>query len=184
MGFHNPRSVKDSIWLIAALFFTLVADVFLLFKILKPNEVGHSIGVSFFCLAHLCHRKRIGKKIKKWWWLLIPYSALWVAVFSYPDLPIGNIMLISMTVLYGFLLFLNLMSSFHVDWQKYNQRYLTVGMVFLVICDVCVISYQVLLRLPNVLSPAWIIYLSWVFYLPSQYFLVVSSWNKEKINKM
>jgi len=154
--------------LIAAMFLTVVSDLFIV--IIGNNPVG----VSVFCAAHLAHFVRNTKR-PKLSGVFIIYIAISAGIYF-----ISRDILISLSVLYACCLLSNFVSSFFAV----KRKYLTVfGMILFLLCDICVLLYN----LPDFASYggaagiSGVAYLMiWIFYAPSQLLLALSGSNEPR----
>lgn len=165
--------------LVAAMVFTFCADLFLLFPVLSDSIRNSALGVSFFCLAQLAHKKRFGKSIRPFIWALVPGIMLWPAALFGERLPMaGGLLLLYLATVYAVLLFTNTAAAFRLPWPRRSRMLAAMGMLLFVCCDLCVAGYQIALNLPALqagfLASPRFVNLSWVFYLPSQCLLILS----------
>ena len=154
--------------LIAALFFTVIADTILVWT---HYEVA---GVIIFCLAQFFHAKRIHNLRTIYFFGFIAFIAIIMTIaYLYKFVPIYTV-----ATLYAFLLVFNLISA--VMYSKNHQLkaafYLKYGFIAFIACDICVALRHIIM---DGLAPDFILpivsFLVWVFYLPSQALLSHSS---------
>lgn len=158
---------KDGNLLIGALLLTVLADTFLLFT------SWHILGVSIFCLVHLVYIYRYRARFFKHCCILtlIVFALCSIGYF----LSVEHMLLLGIIALLYAALFLT--STYSVfttkSLPKKNKLLACGGMVLFILCDINVVLYNTL--------PAgmWIYELSafliWVFYLPSQLLISLSS---------
>jgi len=164
---------KDWGWLVAGLFFTVIADYFL---VLKNN---HLYGVAVFGFAHVCYINRAVETRKAWF--LFPT----VFVFVVPALYFDSIIMLSGIYAFLFLanIFINILffKNKKTCLPKINKTLILAGLVLFALCDVNVFLFNA----PKYLgAPSWLtlaLPLIWIFYLPSQILLAVSAFRYKVI---
>ncbi|MGI6176716.1 MAG: hypothetical protein ACOYJC_11290 [Christensenellales bacterium] len=142
---------------IAAAFFTLTADIFLLFT------RCHTLGVAVFCAAQAFRSLQFGMRKK-----LLGAVAVMGAAASGAVYALGLPLLYAVSTLYAVLLLANMVYAFVKRGRGF--RLARWGMVLFVLCDMHVAAAN-LPWLP-VYNAAFL--LSWVFYMPSQLLLALS----------
>lgn len=179
----NKPIEKEKLYLTFAMLFTVFADLFLLFDNILLIEFPYVWGIIAFCIAHLFHKKSMRANVTKYF-----YMTAIIIVVSLVLLLIkkSEISLIILPICYSILIISNVISSFKISYSNSVKIKRSLGMVLFLCCDICVLIFQILLRadfavLKNI-SPAIIVNLSWVFYLPSQFLLTISE-DKIKVNK-
>jgi hypothetical protein len=162
--------------LIAALFFTVIADTILVWT---HYEVA---GVIIFCLAQFFHAKRIHNlRTIYFFGFLIFLAIIMVVAYLYNFVPIYTV-----ATLYAFLLVFNLISA--IMYRKNHQSkaaiYLKYGFITFVACDICVALRHVIMDgLALDLILPIVSFLVWIFYLPSQALLSHSSLPVTRLQK-
>ena len=157
----NSTHQADNFFVCVALVFTLVADYFLLFT------SRHELGVFFFCLVQLVYLRRLGAKNFK----LSIYLA--VAVFVFVALTTNDFNLYVLATLYAYLIASHLVATCVTPLPKVNRTILQVALVLFILCDIHVALLN-LLPTNHGYYPFTVI-ATWLFYLPSQLLLVLSS---------
>ena len=163
------KNLNDA-FLALALFFTAVADYFLL-VINNHFEAG----VTVFIVAQIFHFARIAtlKTLKT---NLISVAArLLLAVVALVLLAVTNNFdtLNCLVAIYFPLLLVNTADALFVALKNKKRILLFVGFCLFVLCDVCVGLYNIDINLPTKLVNA-VSFLMWVFYLPSQTLIALS----------
>jgi hypothetical protein len=142
---------------IAAAFFTLTADIFLLFT------RCHTIGVGVFCVAQAFRCLQFGVRKKMLGGIAVAGGAAGGLAYA-----AGLPLLYAASALYAVLLLANTVYAFAKRGPGF--RLARWGMVLFVLCDV----HVAVANLPwlSVCGVAFL--LSWVFYMPSQLLLALS----------
>lgn len=182
---HSERTEEKNIRL--AMGFTLCADVFLLFRVIFPYDLNDSIGISLFCFAQYFHLKCFQGNWEMWRRFLCFLPFLWILFLSLRCIP-ASVLLVGETIIYGTLItvnFFTVIKQYRADRHHTVKRIRLAGIVLFLACDVCVLFYQLIFRFYNESSFTSVIYLSWVFYLPSQVLLVMGAllFSKNKYEK-
>ncbi len=159
-------SKRDSVLLISALFFTSIADLFLLL-LNRPIT-----GLLFFCVVHLVYIRRYRPR------LFYPAAAAALAVMVgclaagrlVPGFPIAQVM----ACLYCVLIATVTVCGFLSPLPRTNRRLVNTGMVLFLLCDVHVALFNVL-DASNPYFP-FAAFFMWFFYLPSQVALALSGY--------
>ncbi len=156
---QSDRHRRDSIFLIAAMLFTLAAD----FNMLIVEN--YSMGITFFCMVQIIYFYRYSENCSLT--LLISFFAA-----SFFMLNLFIVSIVAIAICYFICFFLSLTSAIKAFVQKkypYPNSYLILwGMALFCCCDINVaLSYLN----ANQLSA----HLIWVFYLPSQILLSFSA---------
>ncbi len=157
---------RDSVLLISALFFTCIADLFLLL-LSRPIT-----GLFFFCVVHVVYIRRYRPR------LFYPAAAAALAVMAgclaagrlVPGFPIAQVM----ACLYGVLIATVTVCGFRSPLPRTNRRLVNTGMVLFLLCDVHVALFNVL-DASNPYFP-FAAFFMWFFYLPSQVALALSGY--------
>lgn len=150
---------KDYFLLIAALFFTVISDLF----IIELDK--YELGVTTFCVAQLIYFVRHTKKPKYLIYCpLILIPAALVCLFwtqSY---------LIFISVVYAQCLLLSVVSAIIAFVKKRflfpNNYFVLVGMVLFLLCDINVALFNLSITDGSII---------WFFYAPSQVLLAISA---------
>lgn len=157
-----------------ALFFTLIADYFLLVR----ND-GYVYGVSAFIVAQSFYLARIYSVKGK---LPLATVAVRIAVFSVLCIALFITRLIEpLTVavaFYACMLVGNTAESFSIN--KFGRKYIvfSIGLCLFVCCDICVGIYNLSSFINvglSVEAAVKFVFLSWTFYLPSQVMIALST---------
>ncbi|NMA94916.1 MAG: hypothetical protein GX974_02630 [Clostridiales bacterium] len=158
-----------------ALFFTTVADFFLL---IYPK---HVLGIGIFCIAHIFHAIRfegrkahviIGRHTMSLFILIVMHFIVGLYIID-----IEFIYIISL--FYAMLLISNVKRAVGIYKTKVlplaNSYMVAIGMVLFLLCDINVALYNTIgsNRIPFLLI--------WFFYLPSQVVLALSGWDYNKL---
>lgn len=158
---------RNSSLLLAALFFTCVADAFLLL-LNRPIP-----GLVIFCAVHLIYIRRYRKSI------YYPAAAiagfLIVGCFSASALWRGFPLAQALACVYGLLLLSAALSSFAAPLPKFSRRFIRIGMSLFLLCDIHVALFNTL-PAGNPYYP-FAAFLMWFFYLPAQVLLALSGGN-------
>ena len=156
----KSKNKKDSIYIVIALCFTLIADVFLLLT------HQHVYGVFVFCFAQLTYLHRYNKRIFRYGLLGVAVGAITYIIFSLPTLYF-------ISVVYAFLILLVFASTFFTKLPRLNCLLARTGMVLFILCDIHVALFN---QLPRSSSYFWFASVAmWLFYLPSQVLIVLSA---------
>ena len=169
----NGFSRKDTIFLHLALFFTALADLFLVILNIL------SLGLIFFILVQLTYIKRhlnrckLSKKIA--YFIFGIYLLLLISLHSFkPSYIDWNLYFLGIT--YGVLLITSLLIALSTikkkTYPKENSVIIALGMFLFFMCDLNV-------GLMNILSSYnfYIAFLIWLFYFPSQLLLSLSGYS-------
>ena len=167
--YQKSTNRKDSRLVCLALLCTLAADVFLLFGL---NQI---FGVFLFCIVQLIYLRRfsprnfkIGAYISASIFLFL--SICKIISFSLPTLYI-------IAGLYAYLIIACTISTFFTPLPKFNRTCVQVGMILFMLCDLNVALFN---TLPSNSGYYHIAAFSmWLFYLPSQLLLSISSHHGE-----
>ena len=151
---------RDSRYVVLALFFTMLADLFLLFT-------SHKItGIFFFCLMQLTYLKRYNVRFFK---AGIFFSA--IAVLVHLFLPFQPLYVIA--GLYAVLIGSCFFATFRTKLPKFNLYCVRIGMASFILCDINVALYN---QLQTSSSYYQLITVAmWLFYLPAQFLLALSA---------
>jgi len=152
--------------LIYALFFTFLADIFLLFT------TFHEIGVLFFCLVQILYRTYLRKtKATLVRVTLLLFGCLLSAFMLYLYMP--DFRTHTAPSLFSLCLFyiLMLISNIAISHRNKEYRLFSWGLILLFLCDIQVGMF-------NILDPNHALYHivavgMWLFYLPSQILIVL-----------
>ncbi len=170
---NNP---KDLILLRLGLFFTVIADLFLLVYNYP------AIGVSIFCIVQIFYtiRYNFTKEIKALKIRIIIVFAIFVIyiilnIFIFQE---KLEIIIPITLLYFILIFLNTIKSIiNLKSKKLENYLIACGMILFILCDINVGLYNITeymsIGLPKFLEDFSSIAM-WLFYLPSQVLLSIS----------
>ncbi len=169
LSYRDTWNKKDSALLIAALFFTCIADLFLLL-LNRPIT-----GLLFFCVVHLVYIRRYRPR------LFYPAAAAALAVMAgclaagrlVPGFPIAQVM----ACLYGVLILTVTVCGFLSPLPRTNRRLVNTGMALFLLCDVHVALFNTL-DASNPYFP-FAAFFMWFFYLPSQVALALSGYGFE-----
>lgn len=168
---------KDRAIMAIALFFTVLADVFLLFT------ENNFTGICFFIIVQMLYLYRISKSnnisVKHCLIIYIIITCIILAVTLYINIHIDIIVI---AVSFYFICFINniklLINSNKVN-DIFRYRFFLIGMILFILCDINVGLYNIRNYIDinnNIINN--IIDFSekamWLFYLPSQVFLVLS----------
>ena len=169
-SFHfSSANKKDSKYVVIALFFTLIADVFLLFTTQRLT------GVLVFCFVQLVYLKRYDNRFFLTGLGLVSVSNL-VYIFS------GFSALHVAAGLYAVLIVLCFSATFFGvaarAFSAFRLRCVRSAMVLFILCDVHVALYNYI----GSTSPYYrvVTVAMWLFYLPSQLLLALSAWHPKK----
>jgi len=197
------RSVRDWLWLMLGLAFTLAADYFLVL------HDRHLVGVAIFCFTHAAYImravaassepsrgvfSRLPHRKKAWHRVLLIGLGLLMIVPAYTALSqlLGGLYAFNtrfaattvitgiyvIAALYAALFIINIYIS--ARYIQHNRVLIVAGLLLFAACDICVLIFN----LPRYFgAPVWlnrVFPLIWVFYLPSQLMLALSAirWQK------
>lgn len=167
-GFLRGKDIRERAVITAALFFTVCADSFLLFT------RHFTIGMIFFCVTQTLYmfllaprNRRIGTVAAAAVGALILFAAV--------DTPFSVRILIAEVFYYASLFASN---TYHA-WKTYRRTpvrtnlLLALGLTLFVLCDISVLyrnAYEMLNLFSVIPEPTYraAVFLSWIFYLPSQ----------------
>lgn len=169
----QASSEKDALIVVVALAFTLLSDTLIL--LFQKNTAG----VICFCFVHLCYIYRYKPN-----WIV---KAATVSILLFFLLIVMRIFMQNQflsfenifAVLYAFLFVLDFVSFSKADKGSIKIYFVWVGLILFLLCDINVAMF-------NILPKDGILYamatnLMWVFYLPSQVLLALSSRRKNKM---
>lgn len=142
--------------LASALFFTTIADYFLLIS------HKYEIGIAFFCIAHFFYWLRYKANLKFLFFMFL-------GIFPFI---IFKGILISIAMLYSLFFLVTLVYSF--KYRSENSTLIKVAMILFLICDILVAIYN--------LTDLNLVFLIWIFYAPSQIMLALSGRKKPFLN--
>jgi len=151
---------RDSRFVVLALMFTMIADIFLLFTHHKI------IGVFFFCLVQLTYLKRYNLQI-----FITGIYFVVIAMIAHLVLPFQPLYVIA--GLYAILILSCAISTFKTKLPKFNLYCARVGMILFILCDINVALFNELSR--NFSYYQVISIGIWLFYLPAQLLLALSA---------
>lgn len=163
--YKSGISKRDLLLLRLALFFTALADYFML--ITDNNRAG----VYIFILVQLLYIKRYGEINIKKTAIAIAGITLFYQYFLEIDLLIGG------SFIYAFLFLKSMKSAVRAcGFDKFpypNSFFILIGMFLLFICDTSVALYNILYMAWNIDSSG-LYFLIWFFYIPSQMLILLS----------
>lgn len=151
---------QDSKYVVIALIFTMIADIFLLFTNYKIT------GVVFFCLVQLTYLKRYNMRFFK-----AATYFVGIAILVYLLLPFQPLYVIS--GLYASLIGACFFSTFYTTLPKFNLYCVRIGMTLFILCDIHVALYNQLSTTSDYYR--FVTLAMWLFYLPSQLILAMSA---------
>jgi len=158
--FFNSENKRDSKYVVIALMFTMIADIFLLFTHHKV------IGIFFFCLVQLTYLKRYHLQI-----FITGIYFVVISMIAYLVLPLQLLYIIA--GLYAILILSCMISTFKTELPKFNLYCVRIGMILFILCDINVALFNELSR--NFSYYRFISIAIWLFYLPSQLLLALSA---------
>jgi hypothetical protein len=147
--------------------FTLIADYFLL---IGAGRFGHEIGVTVFCIAHVCYAMRFSagdKRLLHFYALFICGALLFVNIIGGGYLYFAAALY---TQCFALSLYTALRGVFTKSYPYINGRLIAAGMTLFALCDICVLLYNTVF-----IGSHGVLVLIWMFYLPSQLLLAVSA---------
>jgi len=158
--YGQSSNKKDSKFVVIALIFTLIADIFLLFTNYD------FAGVFFFCLVQLTYLKRYNSRFFAFGLALTP-----IALLVYFLTSISALFIIA--GLYAALILSCFVSTFHTLLPEFNRKCVRWGMVLFILCDIHVALFN---RIPRNIAYFQVAAVAmWLFYLPSQLLLALSA---------
>jgi len=152
---------SDSKFVVGALIFTMIADIFLLFNL---NKIA---GVISFCVVQLIYLKRYHNKSF--------IFGLTVAILAIPAaflLPFEPLLVVASA--YALLILTTFVSTFRTKMPRFNLLCIHFGMLLFILCDVHVALYNQLPWRSDYYEISVIAI--WIFYLPSQLLLALSAY--------
>lgn len=155
----------DSKFVVMALFVTVIADIFLIFTSYKLA------GVLTFCLVQLIYLKRYNHRLFNFG--IVVLTAGLIATFF---LPLPTLTIMGAT--YAILILTCFFATFKTDLSRFNLKCVRVGMLLFILCDVYVALYNQLLSSSAYYQIAG--NLIWIFYLPAQLLLAMSSYHPRR----
>jgi len=151
---------RDSGYVVLALVFTLLADIFLLFT-------NHKIiGIYFFCLMQLTYLKRYNLRF-----FIAGIIFAVVAIYVRFFLPFEPLYVIA--GLYAILIGSCFFATFRTKLPRFNLYCVRIGMAFFIMCDINVAMYNQLSAGSNFYQIVTVA--MWLFYLPAQFLLAMSA---------
>lgn len=165
---------KDSLIVLFAIFFTIIADYFLLVK----NDF-YEWGVAAFIVAQTAYFIRLifwqNKRRLLWTAARIIIAAAACIAVAAAQI---NQTLIYLVAVYASLFLINVIESYTLFCGGIKMKVFAVGLTLFVCCDICVLLYN----LGSFVSVGYgeqtaefFVKLSWIFYLPSQCLIALSS---------
>jgi len=162
---RNSGDKTDSKYVVVALFFTMIADIFLLFNL------SHFAGVATFCVVQLIYIKRYHRKL--FIFALIIATLIPPAIFFLPFEPLHVL-----AGAYAIFILTTFFATFKAKLPAFNLKCIRLGMLLFILCDLHVALYNQLSSSSSYYSVAAI--LMWVFYLPAQVLLTLSAYHQRK----
>lgn len=162
--YQRSHNKKDSKYVIFALTFTVIADIFLLFT------TRHIPGVLSFWLVQLLYLKRYHNRL-----FGAGIIAVVIAIPLIFLLPFESLHIIAGT--YAILIMLCFFATFKTKLPIFNLVCIRLGMLLFILCDVHVALFNLLARSHPYFPIASIA--MWFFYLPSQLLLALSASHAE-----
>lgn len=162
VSFFAHKTVRQKLT-IGALFFTLMADLFLLYL-----NSYYEIGVSLFIVAQILHLVRINYGNRKLYVSVIIRILLSLScVILLVVLKMVSLLNILVAVYFPQLVMNFIDSLINSDWKAGGILY-SIGLLFFIGCDVCV-------GISNLITSRPASLLIWIFYLPSQVLICLSA---------
>jgi len=167
----NVANLYKHIAPFAALFFTCIADVFLIFT-------SHFIiGLIFFCTVQVLYAFVLERKLALILPVIAGISSLVSLIVQFAGVGTTNSVLVMLTVFYGLLFGSNFVSAFLVGKQNGKRYLFAVGLLLFMLCDVNVLirnlyDFNVIAAGTGAVRSI-AMKLTWFFYLPSQVILSV-----------
>ena len=158
--YHQSSDKRDSQYVVIALLFTMLADIFLLFT---SNQIA---GVFFFCLVQLTYLKRYHTGFFK-----VGICLGGIAMIVHLLLPFQPLYVIA--GLYAILIVSCFGSTFRTKLPKFNLYSVRIGMALFILCDIHVALFNQLSTSSNYYR--FVTVAMWLFYLPSQLTLAISA---------
>lgn len=160
---------RDSSYVVLALIFTMLADIFLLFT-------NHKVtGIFFFCLMQLTYLKRYNTRF---FHAGVFFSLL--AILARFFLPFDPLYIIA--GLYAILIGSCFLATFRTKLPRFNSYCVRIGMALFILCDINVALYSQLSTSSNFYEIVAVA--MWLFYLPAQLLLAMSSFHPQlKLDK-
>jgi len=159
---------SDSRYVVGALVFTMLADIFLLFNL------SHYAGVLSFFVVQLIYQKRHNTSFF--------IFGMIVAILTVPAtlwLPFERLHVAAGA--YAILILTTFVSTFWTKLPRFNRVCVRLGMIFFILCDIHVALYN---QLPWGSSYYEVSAVAiWIFYLPSQLLLAISAFHPQQIDK-
>ena len=159
---HTSADKRDSRYVVLALTFTLIADIFLLFTNYKIT------GIFVFCLMQLTYLKRYNVRFFA---AGIFFAA--IAIIVYLLLSIEPLYVIS--GLYATLIGSCFLATFRTQLPEFNLYCVRIAMALFILCDIHVALYDHLSTSSSYYQVAAIA--MWLFYLPAQFLLAMSAFH-------
>ncbi|MCR5829916.1 MAG: lysoplasmalogenase [Lachnospiraceae bacterium] len=166
-------SGRDRLLTLCALFFTAVADIFLLF--FPENYIP---GIASFCITQTLYMLMTTKKGDRKTRLFLPVSigviSLCAAVFAASFIPgPDTLLLIAVLPYYALMFIANTVRSWVIFRRTGNAYDLTfaIGLSLFILCDINVLIRNLNGFFPGLVSQGVFsasIFMTWIFYLPSQ----------------
>lgn len=163
--YRKSGDKHDSKYVIVALFFTMIADIFLLFNL------SHFAGVFIFCIVQLIYIKRYNCHAFKF--ALVTIMLLPFIILFRPLNPLHIL-----AGCYAILILTTFYTTFKVKLPHFNLKCIRLGMLLFILCDVHVALYNLLSRSNPYHQIATV--LMWTFYLPAQVLLAMSTYHARK----
>jgi len=167
VSFLRSYSRRDWFWLTAGMGFTVAADYFLVL------HDRHLIGITIFCFAHICYILRaIDVRLQSWPALVFLMSGIFIVVLARSVYVIAAV--------YATLFAINIIvNGLHLRQKKarlpkHNRVLVLTGLILFMLCDICVLLYNLPTYYGASIQWRQVLPLVWVFYLPSQVLLALS----------
>lgn len=166
---------KDRLFLLSGFIATLFADYNLLFFI---NEKRNITGILCFILVQGIYfiRYHYFNFNKKKFLIAISYRIILVSlvfILLKTLLKVYDLKINYYALIYFVLLFSNVIDPLINDYKNKKNLLISFSLFLLLLCDLSIGIYNVFLTIP------FIYLLEWIFYLPSQVFLLLSSFYKD-----
>jgi len=165
--YRQSENQQDSKFVVAALIFTVIADVFLLFT------TAHISGVLSFWVVQLVYLKRYHQRL-----FIFGIIAVICSIPLLFLLPFETLHIIAGA--YAILIFTCFIATFKTKLPKFNLKCIRIGMFLFILCDIHVALFNLLPRSHPYFRTTSIAI--WFFYLPAQVLLAMSAHHSKKYN--
>lgn len=165
---RTSSNKSDSRFIVGALIFTMIADIFLLFNL------SHYVGILSFFIVQLIYQKRHNTRSFIFGMIIVVLTVPMTFMLPFERLHVA-------AGAYAILILTTFVSTFWALVPRFNLRCIRLGMILFILCDIHVALYN---QLPWGSSYYEVSAVAiWIFYLPSQLLLALSTYHDQNLTK-